>query len=441
MIKPIFYPQALKTSELYSIKVHSADGKQFELPVFENIVSDFASIEFDEEVFFEVSVRTFDDLNPKDVSVRPVSRGIDCVSEGRKVTFSMKRPENIKLDILGLHDLFIYCTGTEIAKPDPNSENIIYFASGQTYEVGRLELKSNQTLYIEAGAIVCGSIHGVGENIKIMGRGIIDGGSREGGPLPNIHTIQLEECTNALIQDVIIINPMRWIVVLGACEGVVCRNIKELGYNMSTDGIDVCGSKNVFIEDCFIKCNDDCVVIKALLHSNGRKDWRRDVENITTKRCVFQTIKNGAIMEIGHELIADTVQNITFEDCDVLGVHGFGSVFSIQNTDRAIVSKVRYQNIRVEHCFDKLVNIRIMNSRYSKNTEKGQIRDVVFKDVFWSKNEFNIGYTISLVGGLSEDNTVEGVEFDNFQINGVAAENLDDLNLFSKYCKNIIVKN
>jgi len=441
MIMPYAYPKAYEFSELYHVSVNKIDGEQLDLPILKNPVSDFGSIEFDEEITIEVNVRIIADLKPHMVSIRPLSRGITCKVEGRKIIFTMKTPQNIKVAVEGLHDLYLYCFGVEDINDKPIKEDpdVFYFSAGQTYEVGKIELKTNQTLYIEAGAVVRGVVHGVGDNIKIMGRGIIDGGFKEGKPFTDIHTIQLEHCNNSLIKDVTIINPMRWIVVIGGCNDIVIRNIKELGLNMSTDGIDVCGSKNVLIEDCFIKCNDDCVVIKSIKHSNGTLDWRFDVENVTTRGCVFQTVKNGAVMEIGHELITDLVNNIVFEDCDVLGVHGHGSVFSIQNTDKAIVSNVLYKNIRIEHCYDKLINLRIMNSMYSRNNEKGQVRDIKFKDIFWHTQCYNMGYTISLIGGLDENHTVENVEFENFIIDGKKVTNLDDLNIHIRHASNISI--
>jgi len=79
----------------------------------------------------------------------------------------------------------------------------------------------------------------------------------------------------------------------------------------------------------------------------------------------------GQAMEIGHELRTASVRDIRFRDCDVLAVHGHGGVFGIHNADRATVSDVLYENIRVEHHYEKLVDFRIVKSRWSKDDQRG----------------------------------------------------------------------
>jgi hypothetical protein len=45
----------------------------------------------------------------------------------------------------------------------------------------------------------------------------------------------------------------------------------------------------------------------------------------------------------------------------VIAAHGEGGVFTIHNGDRACISRVLYEDIRVEHFYDKLVDFRIMH--------------------------------------------------------------------------------
>lgn len=55
----------------------------------------------------------------------------------------------------------------------------------------------------------------------------------------------------------------------------------------------------------------------------------------------------GNNLEIGFELRSDTVSNIVFKDIDVIHCEG-GAVFSIHNTDFAVVDQVVLEDIRIE---------------------------------------------------------------------------------------------
>jgi hypothetical protein len=50
---------------------------------------------------------------------------------------------------------------------------------------------------------------------------------------------------------------------------------------------------------------------------------------------------------------SDSIKNIRFKNIDVLCCHGHGGVFTIHNGDRAVIEDILYEDIRVEHYFDK----------------------------------------------------------------------------------------
>lgn len=439
MIKTHQYPKQYQHSALYSVTIRNGDNEVFRPLVLSNIVSDFTHVEFEEEsdITVFIDVHTIEDLDPDSVRIRPVRYGIKCEVQGRRIAFKMKNPRNIKVDVDGLHDLFLYCCPIDNDIPQADDPKVLWIPKGSIYNAEKLELRDDMTVYIEGGAVLYGAIHGMGKNIHIRGRGIIDGGYVPGKPHTYPHTIQMESCSDSSIKDITIINPPSWTVVLGACQDFLCSNIKTLGYNISTDGIDICGSKDIVIENCFIKCNDDCIVIKAFKNAKGTVNWAKDVENIRVSNCVFQTVNNGAIMEIGHELTTDRVQGVIFEDCDVLGAHGFGSVFSIQNADRAAVSDVLYQNIYVEHCYDKLINFRVMDSMFAKGNERGSIRNITLRNIHWHSNIYNNGYTVSHIGGYDHGHTAEDIKITDFYINDEKVKDIDRLNIFTRHCSNI----
>ncbi|MGF1452406.1 MAG: hypothetical protein ACFB21_10080, partial [Opitutales bacterium] len=216
------------------------------------------------------------------------------------------------------------------------------------------------------------------------------------------------------------------------------RRLKLAGGVVRSLGFAGVGSSSVVIDDCFLSNNDDCVVIKAF--EVGEKnlnqthvDCREAVEDVSVRRCVFVNGPAGNAMEIGHELSVDHIRNVRFEDIDVVSVHGVGAVFSLHNNDRATVEGVVFENIRVEHCFDKFLDFRISRSRFSTDGERGRIRDVLLRNIYWNYLPFNEGYTISLIGGWSEDNRVENVRIENFYKNDEKITDVDFLEICTRY--------
>jgi hypothetical protein len=142
-------------------------------------------------------------------------------------------------------------------------------------------------------------------------------------------------------------------------------------------------------------------------------------------------------MEIGHELRTGSVRDIRFRDCDVLAVHGHGGVFGIHNADRAMVSDVLYEDIRVEHHYEKLVDFRIVESRWSKDEERGQIRNVTLRNIDVAISVFNPGYSCSLIGGLDAQHRIEHVSFENFRRAGKPVTCADEMDLYCKQSNGI----
>lgn len=56
-----------------------------------------------------------------------------------------------------------------------------------------------------------------------------------------------------------------------------------------------------------------------------------------------------------------------------------------------MVSDVLFENIRVEHHYDKLVDFRIIESRWSRDKESGHIRNVNLRNIEVAVSPFNAG--------------------------------------------------
>ena len=423
-------PSYIADSSAFSVWVN--DRKLF---VYQCQVADYTTFSFEGKV----NIRIETTKSVDETLIRPLSYGIKPLLKDNIVEFTINQAQNLSIEVPGLPQLFLFANPLEEDVPEPEDPNVMYFKGGQVYDVERLELSSGQILYIEGGAILKGCIHSIfTENITVRGRGIIDASYM---PYHKCRMLVFEKCKDLKLEGIITIGTPAWNLVLGCCDNVHIDNIKLIGWVVCSDGIDVVGSHNVLIENCFLRCNDDCVVVKSVSYhdteNDSQTDWRRNVNNIVVQKSVMYNDKAGNVMEIGFETQADKIENIIFRDIDVIGAHGEGGVFTIHNGDRAVISNIVYEDIRVEHYYDKLVDIRIMFSRYSKDMERGKVKNIHFKNIQTVEDRFNC---ISFAGGFDSEHNIEGITFENFRIGDKKINSEDDLNMYCKYAKDIKFK-
>lgn len=434
------HPKSLPRSEVFALRVNDRP-----VEVLHTGVADFAILALEPADFparVEVAV-TGEPFHR--ATVRPLAKGITAAADSRVARFTLDRPEKLSIDLEGRKALYLFAQPPENNPPAADTTGVVTFPSGQITEVPVLALNAGQTLYLPGGSVFKGRIQIRGQGgVRVCGHGIIDGSfhdqARDGAP----PCVILDRCDQALVEDVTMIRPQGWMLLLGACRGVTVRNLKQIGEVMSSDGIDIVGCRDVLVEDCFLHNNDDCVVVKAC-HVNAGKtdgtavDARANVENIRVRRCTFANWTAGNAMEIGHELSTETVRDIVFEDIDVLHVHGTGAVFSIHNYDRALVEAVRFERIRIEHCYDKFIDFRISRSRFSSDAGRGRVRGVVLRDIRWHTSPYNAGYTTSLVGGRDEAHPIEDVVLEQIRLDDRLVRHLDELEIHARHCRGLRV--
>jgi polygalacturonase len=379
-----------------------------------------------------------DDRRAAGAQVKPLSRGIKPEVEGGAIRFQIDGPQNLCLDVPGLKPLFLYANAPEIDKPAPDAPGVRYFAAGRIHDAGEIVLKSGETLYIEAGAVVRGTVRASGaDNVSIRGRGVLDGSCHSYAAGQRARSVIFDRCTHVRVADIVMIEPTSWMLVFGNCRDVHVDGIKQIGSCMSSDGIDICGSSDVLIENCCLRNDDDNIAIKACVFLEKGIHWTNNVERVHVRRCVFLNGQPGNVMEIGYELSADRVSDIVFEDIDVINAHGDGAVFSIHNGDRATVENVRWENIRVEHYWDKLVDFRVVHSRYNRDSERGSIRNVHLKNIRIVHSNVNPGCSLSVIGAYFARNPVRDICFEDFYLNEKKVRSGDDLELFTRHVENV----
>jgi hypothetical protein len=426
------YARGVPRSPVFKVWV-----KGQEQVAFQTACGAFVAFGSDGDVDVEVELPA----SAQNVRIAPARFGVVVEKTGARLRFRMPRGAKLLIEIDQLPHLFLFANPIDSAAADPTAAGVHYFKAGQIYEVGVLQLAENETLYIEGGAVVRGCVRSSSsKNVRIAGQGVLDGSYYQKGG-EHRRSVVLEGCRDSRIDDIIMIEPSSWMLMLGDCENITINNIKQLGFVAGSDGVDIVGSRHIRVQNSFHRNGDDCIAIKSLdlrpHEKNTTLDYTKDVEDIEVSGCSFMAFLGGQAMEIGHELRCDSVKNIRFRDCDVLKKPNYGAPFSIHNADHAVVSDVSFENIRVEHHYDKLVDFRIIESRWSKDKERGQIRNIALRNIEVVVSPYNTGYTLSVIGGFDAKHKVSGVTFDNFRLNGKRVTTEDALDLYLRHADKV----
>ena len=364
-------------------------------------------------------------------AVRPGNLGFLAEVCNNTLKIHLTHPANLCVEVDAHKPFMIYIDDTRIPEPALSGE-IIRFQAGKLYDVGELKIRSGQSIVIDAGAIVRGCIRADHESdIAIAGRGILDGGYSFAAPGERKKLAQLEACRNVKIDGITMIRPASWMLALADCDHVEVSRLRQIGEVGCSDGIDIVGSRHIRIHDCILKNNDDCIAVKAIAGGDYgflRCDPINDVFDVVVERCALWE-KNGNVMEIGFETRCKSIHDITFRNIDVMGGHGPGGIFTIHNGDRAEIRDVLYEDIRVEHLWDRMIDIRVMCSRYSKDVERGRIRNITFRRIRTIKDNFN---TINVAGGYDANHLVENIVIEDFQMGGKLMKSEDDLAMVTR---------
>lgn len=390
------------------------------------------------------------------ITIRPKSAGISHSIRDNKIIISLDKPQKFVVEVNDHHHaLHVFANSIEKDKPDPGDPNVRYFAPG-VHQPGIMKMKSGETIYIAGGAVVYGAIDAMDvSDVRILGRGILDAGKlRRFGRKDHEanSTVAIGGSENVKVNGIICRNSFKWTIVASRSSDVSISDVKLIGmWRYNADGIDIVNSDNVTIDNCFIRAFDDCICIKGSEKPDGWKvppsEENRDVKNIYVSNCIIWN-DWGVVFKIGTETIADSILNYTVENCDVL--HYVHSCFAIYNGNQAFISKLRFQNIRIEDVLvenviredkeieeqykpeglGKLVFFNfdqsLWNKREGENYDNcGGIHDILFKDISYSGKQV---VTSNLIGE-NKNRKISNILFSNLILQGKHVMNKEDAKL------------
>lgn len=362
----------------------------------------------------------------KSAVIRPLKKNTAFELRDGKIFFSVDRPAKLSVEINGSREnnLMIFAHDAARETPPENTGRLIAIRRGETYK-GTLKIaEDNTTVYIEDGAVIDGNIYAENsKNITVCGFGRICMENYTYEMRRDFaRSIDIYKCSNVVIKDIIIDDSNDWSLRVNGCDNVDISNVKIFGCRGNSDGIDVCGSRNVTVSDIFTRVWDDSFVVKALDTGNA--------ENIVFKDSVLWNDFARPI-EVGVELRADFVRNIRFENIDILHSTTGYPVMGIHHGDHARVSDISFKNIRIEDAPGaQLFDMRITDSVWNRDGRMGDIRDISFSDISYIGTDDN-GTLLSnsRVEGFDAEHDIRNVSFHNIEIGGRAAKTEEELGL------------
>ena len=410
------------------LRMKGMDDKKGSKDIFEKAA--FCSADIDAPALVKVKVTS----EVRSAKVLPSSRGITPQISGKEISFEAAPGDRLTLEVNGdeIHSLHIFTNAREEDVPSPTDPNVLYYGPGEHY-VSRIIVRSGQTLYLAPGAVLYGEMFQrekggayspvvslIGDNIRVCGRGIIDGSLCE-TLTTNLLYINGKNIT---VEGIILRDASVWTVPVKNSENVVLEGVKILGYRANSDGIDICNSRGVTVKNCFVRTLDDLVVVKTT-RAGGTAENIRVTGNVLWNE-VAHALSVGA--EINHD-----ISDVVFEDNDIIHDKGREWSLRVYHCDNAKVSGVVFRNIRIEES-KNLISLWINKAVWSSSEERGRIDGVLFENIRAER----VSNPAVQVLGYDGEHLVENVTFDGVTVDGkgISPNNLKT----NGFTKNIIIK-
>lgn len=384
--------------------------------------------------------------------ILPARAGIVPEIKAGVIRFRLAQPRSVTvlLDDSTELPLHLFVSAPEKDTPRADDPNVIYYGSG-VHEVGQLEVKSGQTLYVAGGAVlrarlpadakpVIAKWSGLpayqgnmvrvakAEHVRIAGRGILDAGllPRHGWTM-----IKLSQSRDVRIEGVTLLDAAGWNINISSSEDIAVEDVRILGARLNSDGIDLVNSSNVTVRRCFVRSHDDGIIAKTM-------QAEPQAERITVEDCQLWD-DWGYALGATYETRAP-IRDMVFRRCDVLFARHWA--MGIHVSDGATVSNIRFEDIDVtshpagEHMGGhynslteepKLLRCLITADMWGHDKERGQIRDVELERV-----RIDGPLLPSELLGFDEKHTVERVTLRDIRQHGQSSPlNAGQLNILT----------
>ncbi|WP_080058422.1 glycoside hydrolase family protein [Spirosoma aerolatum] len=370
-----------------------------------------------------------------EVFVRPLSANSRPILNGNEVRFAVSEAGQYSVERAGTSQykddaLLLFANRPDANAPDLSSKNVIHLKPGIHYR--NVDLTSEQTLYLDAGAVLFGSINvWDAKNVSILGRGVVlyygpqsethdDGWKNQ----KNWHPLTTHNVQGLTVRGVTFVGRSRtWSLQTHTTFDAVFDNIKVLAVNpqnINGDGIDWYGGGRTKVLNSFIRSMDDCFAFFTPESSQDMwattKNTTGEVSDITIENCVlWTTLAN--VFRIGFNGQALTTRNITMRNTDVIHIskgdwfapNALFCMVSPNSKGQARHSSYVFENIRFEE----------PTALFGLQNPESQFSELTLKDITMSGEP---------VPSLIKNKT-RAVTFENVLLNGKRVGSESDIPL------------
>ena len=412
-------------SEDYDVEVSGEEVGVYRAETNDHPIEDsdyggpYSFVQFDFSGTVTVTVRADRDL--RNAIMRPLSEDIEVRTPDKNTAqFTLQEPCRLSFEPDGEQQpLLVFANPVQQKVPEKDAPGVTYFGPGVHRPEGDVvTLDDGETLYLAGGAVLRAGIRVQGDNVTVRGRGIVDGTPWPWRKGPTGTLFVMDGRRNVTIRGIIVRGSPHWTIVPRGCENVTVRNVKICNSRVQNDdGINPCNSRNVRIEDCFIRSDDDCIAIKGL-----KREWG-DVEDIVIEDTVLW-VDRARVTLLGHESRAEHMRNITYRNIDIIHAASL-PIFLLEPGEDMVLSNVTFKNIRVNGNRspggggDYLAVVRPTVNRYMDKKVPGHIRDIVFHDITVQGGS---GPNPVLVSGRDETHRTANVTFRNVRVRETTLE-------------------
>jgi hypothetical protein len=330
--------------------------------------------------------------------IRPLRHKISSEIKGNTVVFTIDKPMKISVEFdEDLKDkLFLFADLPEDNIPDLDGENVLYvpgeknlakedvpedtkviYMAAGVHDIGKgFPLKSNQTLYLEGGSFVYGTLAiNQAENVNIKGRGILCGGQF---PHSDGHLISGRGTNGLNIEGIILLEaPYYNITVGGSSSGKnamnTYENLKIISWYFNTDGIH--GGSKMKAEDIFLMCADDAFLLC------GKEE--QIINNIVIWTLRGASIQFGWGGSGGGNSLVNNVDIIHYQS--VAGEKGdYIAAISGQWAGPNNLNNIVIQNLTIEDMDssqNKFLVMRVGPNPWMRSETKGSYSNILFRNI------------------------------------------------------------
>ena len=380
---------------------------------------------------------SFDTAAPVDISITAADphfwdSGVDMEPWrlGLRATHPAGEPQTIRFRLSGPAKLAISRPGDFLnqarmlflfagspPQPAPSGPNVTIVPAGVHKE--SLNPKSGDTIYLEPGAFVFGSLNlWQVQNVKVLGRGTIvyDGPQDPNGDTgwlhqPDWHCIVADQAHNVEIDGLTcIIRSRTWSIQMKNSTGFRFDDLRVIGGdagNANQDGMDWLGGGDTVVNHSFFRASDDDLA--ALGNWDGYTGAAMvtpgaDVNNILVENTEFSTsISN--VVRLGWPQKTYNLRNFTLRDSDILhgGIGSCGQTFGLlgfwgANGASGDHSGVTFENLLLDNWYSLL----------QMEQERPSLHGFVFRNI-WALDQPPLA--VSTITGDVSDVTFDNVKY------------------------------